>query len=184
MSSRPRATSSAAETLPECDPPSTRLGAPITMLMPAGAGGLGRRHRGRELGDRGSRRRRLPRHARASCRRGSRGPRHGPPMQPQHGIALSLRMLALLPQPALDDQVDFRVAPAGMQGAEPGDVAILPLAGRVVHERDQAQGRLAHQRLEQLEHVRVGDLQAQMQEMVGLERPAPPGPGAARRSTG
>ena len=63
-----------------------------------------------------------------------------------------------------------------MQGAEPGDVAILPLPGRVIHEGDQTQRRLLHQGLEQLEHVRIGELQAQMQEMIGLERLRRAGP--------
>ena len=65
---------------------------------------------------------------------------------------------------------------AEAEAAVGGEVAPLPLARRVVHERDQPQGRVAHQRHEQLQHVRIGELQAQMQEMVGLERLRRPGP--------
>ena len=155
-----------------------RLGAPMTMPMPAaraasaaaivvGNSAIGAAA-GQRLGD--------------MLGRGVvvAGPDGGMPLeQAQHVGALPLGMLALLPHPARDQGLELLLAAdvaAEAEGAEPVDVVPLPLAGRVVHERDEAQGRLGHQRLEQPEHVRVDDLQAQMQEMVGLERPGRLGP--------
>ena len=103
--------------------------------------------------------------------------------QAQHLRPLMLRVLGLLAHPARQQRLELRLGldvTAKREAAELVDVLPLALARRVVHERDHAQRRLCHQRLEQLEHMRVGDLQPQMQEMLGFEGAGQP---CARRST-
>ena len=51
MSSSPSSASARAETLPECEPPRTTLGAPISTPRPASFEALRSRRRGRELGN-------------------------------------------------------------------------------------------------------------------------------------
>jgi hypothetical protein len=66
------------------------------------------------------------------------------------------------------------VVPAlvAVEGAEAFEIAPLPLARRVVHDRDQPQQRMIRMGREHLDDVGIGDLAAQMEEVFGAQQAA------------
>ena len=70
--------------------------------------------------------------------------------------------------------VEFLVGPAFLAGVvDPRlfDVLPLPLAGRMVHQRDQADARVADKGLEQLDRVRRRQFAAHVQQVLGAQEP-------------
>ncbi len=61
----------------------------------------------------------------------------------------------------------FAVAGRHHPGLQVRDIGRLPLPGGVIHHRQQFQPRIVDMRLEQAQHLRVGHLAAQVQQVLG-----------------
>ena len=86
--------------------------------------------------------------------------------------AVARRVLPVEIDPLLDERLDvgaFDLAPAHKEAAPRREIAELPLARRVIHERDDMDRVALGISLRLLDHVGRGDFAAQMREVFGTQ---------------
>ena len=164
--------------MPECEPPRIRFGAPIITVMPLRVRGLGGLQGGGELGQR---------HALADRQIDIRQSGVVVARQRDSHLAGELNQGGAIPRvegpPVADLAVgvgaDLVHGPAAASGVGVVllHVAELSLPRGVIHQRDQAHRVAGREGRHRVQHVRGGQLAAQMREVLGPEQV--PGPGGS-----
>ena len=173
MSSWPASASSRAEALPECEPPRTTLGAPITVAMPAAREATRGFDAWSEI--RRSRRRRCCASSTSSSVVSSWLASVTPcalAISTMRGRFSAARAAPTAGRSLGDFGEILGVAPglAGVIDEIFLEIAELPLPRRVVHQRDQFARDGSQEFLEEVDDVRRRNLAAQMREMVRAQQ--------------
>ena len=173
MSSRPASARAAAATLPECEPPRMRLGAPIITAMPC------RRQAAAASAVVGNSAMRAPWAADAStCASVASSwlASVAPSRRAASTAAVSWRAPIRAPSARQAGDVRLELVLVHRRGgwrvgAQLGDVGELPLTGRVVHEAEDADAVLGAELGELLDQGLRADLGAQVQPVADAQRP-------------